>query len=166
MAPLAVNFQDQTMPIGDSWYWDFGDGDTSTAQFPNHIYQNPGLYTVLLVVTTNTGCIDTITYPNYITVNTTAGLPWEDVNVYQARLFPNPASGFTTLSFDLPETLEVEIALRDITGRLLAKPAQGIYKTGKHEIRFSPWSYVTSKGVYFVDFIAGNKSKTMKLVVY
>jgi hypothetical protein len=166
MAPFAVNFQDQTMPMGDSWYWDFGDGDTSTAQFPNHTYQNPGLYTVTLVVTTNTGCIDTITYPNYITVNTTAGLPWEDVNVYQARLFPNPASGFTTLSFDLPETLEVEVALRDITGRLLAKPAQGIYKAGKQEIRFSPWSYVSSKGVYFVDFIAGNKSKTMKLVVY
>ncbi len=35
----------------NSWSWDFGDGRTSTAQYPVHIYQNFGNYTVTLTVT-------------------------------------------------------------------------------------------------------------------
>jgi hypothetical protein len=43
-APLSVNFTDQSTagasPI-TSWYWTFGDGGTSNAQNPSHIYQTP-----------------------------------------------------------------------------------------------------------------------------
>jgi len=34
-----------------SWYWDFGDGNFSDEQNPNHTYANPGNYTVTLTVT-------------------------------------------------------------------------------------------------------------------
>lgn len=41
----------------DEWVWDFGDGDTSTAQHPIHTYAATGNYTVLLTVKNNTtGC--------------------------------------------------------------------------------------------------------------
>lgn len=44
-----------------NWSWDFGDGaPLNTFQGPSHTYQNPGSYTVTLIVTTNTGCKDTI----------------------------------------------------------------------------------------------------------
>jgi PKD repeat protein len=34
-----------------TWFWNFGDGDTSTQQNPTHTYSEPGLHDVILVVT-------------------------------------------------------------------------------------------------------------------
>ncbi len=34
-----------------SWYWEFGDGDTSTEKNPSHLYETPGEYDVTLTVT-------------------------------------------------------------------------------------------------------------------
>lgn len=45
-----------------SWKWDFGDGNSSTLQYPKHKYANAGTYKVSLVVNTNKpGTPDTIT---------------------------------------------------------------------------------------------------------
>lgn len=52
--------------------WDFGDGNSSTLQFPQHIYSQPGTYTVCLNVTT-VGC--TTTYCSPLTVDTTIIIP-------------------------------------------------------------------------------------------
>jgi PKD repeat protein len=43
-----------------NWAWDYGDGNSSTAQSPSHTYKIAGTYTVLLKITTNNGCTDTI----------------------------------------------------------------------------------------------------------
>jgi len=51
-----------TIPGGNLFYaWDFGDGKTSTAQSPSHVYTSAGTYNVKLVVTTQLGCEDSIT---------------------------------------------------------------------------------------------------------
>jgi gliding motility-associated-like protein len=44
----------------DYWYWNFGDGQTSGAQSPGHLYTNPGTYNVTLIASTDSGCTDTI----------------------------------------------------------------------------------------------------------
>ncbi|MEO6315888.1 MAG: PKD domain-containing protein [Chitinophagaceae bacterium] len=46
--------------------WNFGDGSTSTAQYPSHTYNTPGIYTVSLTYTTADGCTGTINYPNAV----------------------------------------------------------------------------------------------------
>lgn len=43
------------------YYWDFGDGNTSTAENPTNIYLNAGQYSVSLTVISTYGCVDTIT---------------------------------------------------------------------------------------------------------
>lgn len=43
-----------------SWFWDFGDGNTSTAFQPTHLYASGGTYTVYLVATSDFGCDDTL----------------------------------------------------------------------------------------------------------
>src|SRR5262249_24051284 len=42
-----------------SYRWDFGDGDSSTAQNPSHTYLQSGTFPVTLIVTDNNGCTDT-----------------------------------------------------------------------------------------------------------
>jgi len=58
-------FTDTTNAQNDQiaqWSWDFGDGNTSTAQNPAHTYGAPGTYTVELVATSASGCSDSSTY--------------------------------------------------------------------------------------------------------
>ena len=47
--PLTISFTN-TSSGEASWTWDFGDGDGSTAQSPNHVYALAGDYTVRLTV--------------------------------------------------------------------------------------------------------------------
>lgn len=70
--PTTLNFYDESVVVNGyltNWYWDFGDGGTSTVQHPIHTYANTGTYTVSLTVTTNLGCTETYTLPNYISIH-------------------------------------------------------------------------------------------------
>ncbi|MDD4483801.1 MAG: PKD domain-containing protein [Methanoregula sp.] len=67
LAPLIVQFTDTSAGSPTSWAWTFGDGNTSTAQNPQHTYAAPGLYTVTLNATNEYGS-DTETKTDYITV--------------------------------------------------------------------------------------------------
>ncbi len=54
-----VSFAEQTAGSSDIYYWDFGDGSTSTSLNPEHTYAEPGIYTVSLTVSDNAGlCMD------------------------------------------------------------------------------------------------------------
>ncbi len=55
MAPLSVQFTNQSKGEVTDWVWDFGDGVTSVEQHPNHIYAETGTYTVSLVVSNAAG---------------------------------------------------------------------------------------------------------------
>ena len=44
-----------------SYEWDFGDGTLGRQQNPTHLYTTAGTYTVMLMVTSDNGCVDTIT---------------------------------------------------------------------------------------------------------
>ncbi len=53
-APLSVQFTDLSVNA-TQWYWEFGDGYTSTEQNPNHEFETPGNYTVNLTVSNSNG---------------------------------------------------------------------------------------------------------------
>jgi gliding motility-associated-like protein len=52
-----------------SYSWNFGDGDSSTQTNPLHSYKNAQTYTAKLVVTANSGCIDSISHPVVVNKN-------------------------------------------------------------------------------------------------
>jgi gliding motility-associated-like protein len=54
-----------------SYFWDFGDGATSTEVSPVHQYTEEGVYDVSVTITTADGCKRTLTYGQYITVRKT-----------------------------------------------------------------------------------------------
>src|SRR5690606_23863695 len=45
--PLQIQFSDSTKNV-TSFFWDFGDGSTSSQQFPQHTYTIPGTYDLTL----------------------------------------------------------------------------------------------------------------------
>jgi PKD repeat protein len=49
--------------IGGTLNWDFGDGNTSTAQNPAHVYTTPGTYTVTLSASAPECCSNPISFP-------------------------------------------------------------------------------------------------------
>ena len=70
-APLNIQFNDQSTGNITEYYWDFGDGNTSTDQNPTHTYNTPGNYTVTETVTGPGGTNSTTSTVN-ITPDTTA----------------------------------------------------------------------------------------------
>jgi uncharacterized protein (TIGR02145 family) len=71
-APLTVSFTDQSTNSPTNWQWNFGDGNNSSQQNPQHTYQNAGTYTVQLTVANNHGS-NSHTKNNYITVTSGGG---------------------------------------------------------------------------------------------
>ncbi|HEX6429326.1 MAG TPA: PKD domain-containing protein [Niastella sp.] len=58
----TINVEDNIV----AYRWDFGDGTSSTHQAPVKTYTAEGSYTVKLVITTASGCIDSIVVPNAV----------------------------------------------------------------------------------------------------
>lgn len=68
--PASVQFTDQSQSeVPLSYFWTFGDGNSSTAQNPSHSYFQVGHYVVTQVITSAYGCVDSsqdtiFVYPN------------------------------------------------------------------------------------------------------
>ncbi len=88
----------------ESWAWDFGDGNTSTAENPAHTYAAAGWYNVSLAVTSSTGCSARRVVSRYIRV--VSGIasdfsytPPASCNGPFSIPFANASSGPGTLSY-------------------------------------------------------------------
>ncbi|MBI2968191.1 MAG: PKD domain-containing protein [Bacteroidetes bacterium] len=64
--PMIIYFTDFSMNATD-WFWDFGDGNTSTLQNPSNTYPAPGTYNACLTIfDSTTSCSDTVCQPVFI----------------------------------------------------------------------------------------------------
>ncbi|HIF15312.1 MAG TPA: PKD domain-containing protein, partial [Bacteroidetes bacterium] len=69
--PANISFNNLSSGTGViSAFWDFGDGNTSTALMPNHTYTDTGLFSISLMIEDASGCRDTMIRDKYIVVNT------------------------------------------------------------------------------------------------
>ena len=75
--PLTVQFNDRSTGSPTSWSWDFGDGSTSDAQSPTHIYTAAGQYNVALTISDGTNS-DTTTKNNIIWATAQQDTLWEE----------------------------------------------------------------------------------------
>ncbi|MEM7104230.1 MAG: PKD domain-containing protein [Bacteroidota bacterium] len=68
--PLTVNFSHTISPVNNvTFFWDFGDNNTSTLPNPMHTYTTEGDFDVSLIATNSiTGCADTLLVEDYIAV--------------------------------------------------------------------------------------------------
>lgn len=79
-APYLAQFIDSSTSYAPLiYYWDFGDGDTSSLENPTHNYDTPGVFDVTLTIESTEGCIGTHT------------LMKDDL----IRVYPNPIAEFS-----------------------------------------------------------------------
>jgi len=68
--PLCIKFTDLTTITGGgafTYAWSFGDGGVSSKIDTTYCYTNAGVYTVGLVVASDSNCVDSLVIPNMIT---------------------------------------------------------------------------------------------------
>ncbi len=133
--PLDVFFENLSIPI-DSTYditWDFGDGTFSDRISPNHTFQNKGLYSVRLSVTSPIGCHTEINYPDWITVK------------------ESPKAAFD-YSPEILSSFNNKIAITDYS--LRAKTVEYILSTGEKLRLRNPVYTFRDTGIYHIKQIA------------
>lgn len=133
--PLDVAFTNNTNANpGDTWFWDFGDGTTSTNQNPGNITYttvvNDTVYDVWLIVTSSAGCVDSI--------------------LQQVTVHPLPIADFTPL----PDT----VCALDPVGFLNNSTGASIFNwdfgDGNTSTVISPSHAYSTAGTYVVELIA------------
>jgi PKD repeat protein len=139
-----------------SYLWDFGDGNTSTLQNPNHSYTASGLYIVTLTVTSNCGTNNVIQSVNAI---------GSEISINNSQIFviiyPNPAKTNANIEISGVVSNEINIEITDILGRPVYlnkfNNASGITKVNLDFTNFE-------KGIYFVKVNADNKNRIVKFI--
>ncbi|MBC7552854.1 MAG: PKD domain-containing protein [Taibaiella sp.] len=115
-------------------YWLFGDGDTSTAISPDHVYNAVGAYTVKLIVYDSHGCTDTASFTNYINVTKPT------------------ASFFMSDSFSICPPLSVSF----FNTSTAATSYSWTFGDGGTSVLTSPGNLYVSSGLYTVTLVAIN----------
>jgi gliding motility-associated-like protein len=81
------NFIDQSLGLNTQWYWSFGDGGIDTAQSPSHLYTADGSYLASLLVTTDSGCTDTISQVVVVDPNPQVDFNVSNICLYDSAYF-------------------------------------------------------------------------------
>jgi PKD repeat protein len=104
-----VQFTDQSTVSDaniESWFWDFGDGNTSQNQNPSAQFNSDGIYTVNLTVTSTFGCESTITRNIEVLPSPEVSFSYSDVCLGEEVQFtdesiPPPGESITEWAWDL-----------------------------------------------------------------
>jgi spore germination protein YaaH/PKD repeat protein len=110
--PGAIATFMNTSTGADHYFWNFGDGNTSTDQNPWHAYDTTGYYDVTLIVESDLCGTDTFIF-HHIHVSLPLGTE-EYSSDPTVTVYPNPFNNSTTLTYSLTTASEVEISLFDV----------------------------------------------------
>ncbi len=122
-------FHDMSIPADQisGWSWDFGDGNTSTEQNPEHSYAAAGNYVVNLEVSV-TGERNSSLYAielNSETGEFTAMMNMSTTSVAEKQgplntaIYPNPVKGLLSYSFSSNGDATAEVRILNIAGQLI-----------------------------------------------
>lgn len=111
--PSAIVGFNNTSVNADGYYWDFGDGQTSTAASPWNMYSTTGVYGVSMIAAngpcTNDTAYITITVLNTTGITETGGDGW--------MVYPNPVTDQLNIITENKETCSLQ--LYDALGQLV-----------------------------------------------
>ncbi len=165
-----IQFTDQSLGLLTSWEWDFDNDGTidATERNPVYEYTEKGLYTVKLTVSDGNNN-DTEIKTDYIEVLSPVNISEYQTSDIVMSLFPNPAgkNNFVFIEIENPKndkinTQDIDLMIFDINGqKILEQNDYSYHKTKDLIIDVS----MLRPGIYFCQFISGNKNVVKKLII-
>lgn len=150
----VISFTDQSTDAS-TWYWQFGDGGSSTAQNPTYAYTTMSDYTVTLTVTASDGCQNATSS----SISVITGLVNNDETV---SVYPNPVRH---------EPLIVEVNGKsgamvkiDLINTLGQSVYEGEFQTGTETVQQEIPLQNLADGIYIAKINVGNTLITKKIV--
>lgn len=117
-----VNLSTGIQPV--TYLWDFGDGNTSTSQYPTHVYAATGDYLVCLTIHDSAGCqntyCDSVLSADTINIMSpiVAGIPLTSNNQNTlVSLYPNPFTNSCTIKIIGNNFSKLLLKIYDIVGQ-------------------------------------------------
>lgn len=142
-----------------SYKWKFGNGDSSSVTSPSYNYTNYGHYLVTLTVTNSAGC--TKTYSDSVFIKNTGISSANNAAVYNVKIFPNPFTEATGISYYLNTNEHVSIKITDVTGRTITTLTDAVETSGLHRHLFDG---NVAAGVYRVQLTIGDAVINQEIV--
>jgi len=135
---LSVDFSD-TSTDAISWLWDFGDGNASSSQNPNHVYATSGTYDVKLYVENNIKSWDEVTKSL-----TYAPLSIADESRLDFEVYPNPVNDFININSKLHIN---KVEIYSVLGKQILSTSVNLNRIDISNL---------NKGVYFIKVYSSN----------
>lgn len=159
---VAVEFQADD---NSQYFWDFGDGTTSTDQQPIHNFVVDSMYQITLTVTNYCGYESTavIDYRFWSAIDNEIPQAIEKVelNNLKAEVYPNPSEGMFKLSISDDKINDLNVQIYNIQGQQL----EAISKQNEKDVDINFDFSRFEKGIYFVKITKGENSQMKKVII-
>lgn len=160
-----------------SYFWDFGDGNTSTQAYPNYTYATAGPFELCLTVSDGVGCTSTycdsisdggiILKQGGFTINVispSSTLSVKDQDVFSdLNVYPNPVKETLNIEMDLVKNARIELFVTDITGKVVAQIANNENQVGKRNYQWNVGSL--QNGIYLLNIKSDNNLQVKKVMI-
>jgi PKD repeat protein len=172
-APLPVRFVNRSWEGARTYFWDFGDGSSSTELDPVHTYVNPGKYSVTLTVSGPTGPATTKKI-NLVRVQSATDVAEEGTSLplrfELSQNYPNPFNPSTIIKYTIagaggpgPGASNVELVVYDLLGRKVAVLVNERKVEGSYEVSFD--GSRLASGVYLCRLTSGGFVETRTMIL-
>lgn len=140
----------------DSYYWDFGDGNTSIDMNPVHSFESEGEYVISLTV--GNGLCGDSTISRTINVEVVSVEPIEFEKLL--KMYPNPSNGMVTIEVDNTTSSDLTVEIVGVNGSVIYA---SVFYSGSavEELDLT----VFSSGVYFVKIVSKEYFGIKKLIL-
>lgn len=158
-APLfqTAQFTDNSGANVTSWFWDFGDGSTSTQQNPTHQFVAMGTFSVCLTVSDGT-CENTTC--NSFVVSAPVEIE-DEIFSEGVTVFPNPNNGEFAIDFDLPKAMNLTMDIVNITGQnVMHRDLSGVL-VHREPVDISRFS----AGMYFLRVVSDKGNEMVRKII-
>ncbi|MFV1883665.1 MAG: choice-of-anchor I family protein [Balneola sp.] len=146
-----------------SYFWDFGDGNSSTLQNPKHTYDTASEFEVSLTVTDNEGATATLKETINVTLVTASETEGKPTDFALEQNYPNPFNPSTNINYSVPQASKVNIEVYNLMGQRVAVLVNEVKAAGTYTVTFDASSI--SSGVYIYRIQADNFVSTKRMTL-
>lgn len=143
--------------------WDFGDGNFGTGcSQVSHQYSVSGTYYICLTVVDVNGNTCTNCDSVYV-LRLGTGINEANENVSEIKMYPNPFSEKTSVTYSLKEKADVNVSVYSDMGIKVAELENSNREAGSHQMEWNAENL--NSGVYFLEIKSGGSIVSRKMIL-